>query len=910
MEVSVLGPVRAVRAGADLPLHGPRERAVLAALALAGPGGTDTDRLVDLVWGDAAPRTAARTVQAYLSRLRGALGPAAVVTDARRHRLVAQVDLWRFRELVDRAHRAPGEARGALLEAVALWRDPVPMCDAPLDGAAVELAALGRSRLDAAELLLAYLDDTQAVEAAETVLAEEPHREGAWLRLATALYRIGRSADALGAVRRARRHLVDDLGLDPAPALVALERDILTHRLGAQRSGTPVPAPLTPLVGRSDLLAEVAARLRASRLVTLVGTGGIGKTRAAVAVAGAAPGSICFAALAGATSARAVEATVLGAVGADPDRGDPRQALVARLSSTVTLLVLDSCEHAVPSVADLVADVLSRCPGVTVLATSRTPLGVAGEALVDVPPLAEEALALFLARASEVTDVGSWTEADRAAAAAVCDLLDGLPLALELTARRLRHVSVPGLLEQVRAGGDNGLAGVVDAGLADLGDAGQLAFRRLGHLRGPVPWDTAAEVAGGDDRVRALVDRSLVVAAEGRVRMYEPVRQHAVRLTPAAERHETQRQVARAVTALTEQAAPHLVGPDELHWLETVDRVHDDVRAVLEWAAAHDDHAVLARVSASVGYLWLLGWGVREGSGWLEQGLAVAEGRDRAQLLVHASLAALRRGEVSAARALGEEGVRRARALRDDVLLGQALHAQAQPDKYAGGAEAARLLLREAVEVRRAVGDLAGTAMSLGALADLAVNLGELDEAAEGYALGLPLMRRSGSPRGLLAYLHSMAELELQRARPAEALALAAQARPLAEQVRDPWHAALLALVEVSAARDLRAPSAEQRQRARDALGACAAQTDPVVTLDGIDAIAGVLLDDGDPAAALRALRASRRLREAHGTPIAAPRRDRRDADEATAARAAALPDPAVDVDLDWLVVVLGEALT
>jgi DNA-binding SARP family transcriptional activator len=356
VQVLVLGPVRAVRDGQDLDLNGPRERAVLAALALAGPGGIDTERLVDQVWGEDPPRTAARTVQAYLSRLRAALGTGVIVSEARRHRLAtADVDVWRFREL---SSRADG---GALREAVALWRDPAPACDASLDGAVIELAALARARIDTAESLLAHLDDPEVVPAAERILAEEPHRELVWLRLAEALYRLGRAADALDTVRRAQRHLVTDLGLDPSPALVALEGDLLNHRIPERCSTVAPPVPLTSIVGRTGLLAEIGDRLRDHRLVTLVGTGGIGKTRLAIA---AAPEQACFAALSGATTARAVENTVLTAVGADRDRDDVVAALVARFERRGALVVLDNCEHVVTVAAALVRPALARCPGV------------------------------------------------------------------------------------------------------------------------------------------------------------------------------------------------------------------------------------------------------------------------------------------------------------------------------------------------------------------------------------------------------------------------------------------------------------------------------------------------------------------------------------------------------------------
>ena len=920
MEILVLGPVRALRDDAQIPLKGPRERAVLAALALAGPEGTDLGRLVDRVWGERAPRTATRTLQAYLSRLRSSLGPEVIVTASRRHRIgAATVDLWRFHDLCAMARATPAEADRALREALALWRDPVPACDATLHGADLELAALGRARLDAAELLLDHLDDHGAVDAAERLLAEEPHREVAWLRLSTALYRLGRPADALDAVGRARRHLVGELGLDPTPALVALESDLLNHRLADRPVGVTPPTPLTALVGRDALRTDVTARLRRHRLVTLLGTGGIGKTRVAIAVATGQPS--CFAALGGATTNRAVENTLLMAVGADPDRDDPVGAVAERLERSRTLIVLDNCEHVVPAAAELAQQILQRCPGVRILATSRAPLGVAGEVLVEVPPLAvaTEALELFTARAAEVTDVSSWTDHDRAEAGAICRALDGLPLALELTARRLRYAPLSdtrrqlGTVEASSPAGEprhRSLAAALESSYAALDPPARRAFRCLALLRGAVPTETAEGIAGGRELVSALIDGSLLVNDGGGVRMYEPVRQYAAGMIDADERAAIQRVIADEITALAERAEPHLTGADELHWFGVLERVHDDVRAVLEWASVAGQREILTRLTAAVGYLWLLGWGVREGRPWIEQALAATDGGPlRARLLHDASLVALRRGELDRARTLADEAVRIARRLGDGRLLGFALHARAQPDKYGDGVEDARTILREAVAVRRESGDLAGTAMSIGALADIDVNVGDFTAAVERYAIGLPLMRRSGSPRGLLAFLHSMAELEVLRGQPQRALELVAEGRLLAEQVQDLWHRALLAVVAVSAARDLRAPADEQSALARAALIACAAQTDPVVTLDGVEAVAGVLLDVGEPAAALRLLRGAGSVRSERCLPVAVPRRARRDADEAAAARAIEQPAHALPIDVDWLVAAAVEAL-
>jgi len=206
-------------------------------------------------------------------------------------------------------------------------------------------------------------------------------------------------------------------------------------------------------------------------------------------------------------------------------------------------------------------------------------------------------------------------------------------------------------------------------------------------------------------------------------------------------------------------------------------------------------------------------------------------------------------------------------------------------------------------------GDLFGAAMSLGAIADIDVNEGRLDEAAEGYALGLPLMRSAGTARGLTAFLHSMAELDLMRGDPQRADLLAREAWDAAVRTRDAWHLGLLTSVRAAAARDRGASEQEQLEATRTALRTASAQSDPQVLLEVVEHVAGCLVDRGDMDDALRLLRASSRYREQQGVAWSVPRRARRDADEARALRTSSAPDLGITVDLAWLAAAAGDAL-
>jgi predicted ATPase/DNA-binding SARP family transcriptional activator len=930
LEIRVLGPVCAVRDGRDVRIGGPRERAVLAALVLAGPGGRDSVRLVDDVWGAQPPRTAERTLQAYLSRLRTRLGAEVVVSRSGRHRLEnVHVDLWRFNHLRERARQAPDEAVDALREAVALWAETVAFGGAALEGASVQEAALARARLDTLELLLAHQDDLDVTDTAERLLAEDPHREGVWERLAVAQHRLGRRADALAALRRARHVLVRDLGADPSPVLAALEQQILseTATTAEEIARAPLPTPLTSLVGREVDVKHVCELLRSRRLVCLVGVGGVGKTRLALAAAvehvRVAQVPVYFVSVAGATGKADLARTVLAAVGGPGD--EPTAALPLRLGRRPGLLVLDDCEDLVTEVADLARWLLGSVGGLRVLATSRTRLGVTGEALVDVAPLAVPqsgpgdavgpvpvpALRLFLDRAADATDTSSWGSGELAAAAEVCRRLDGIPLALEVTAGRLRYAEVAAVRDDLKvpaaAATTDAVAAALDRSLRRLTDSDRQAAGRLALLTGPLPPSLASAVAG-DVAVRVLVDSSLVSLSSSGVRMYGPVRRHVLATTPETERADNRRLVVAEMLALAEKAAPQLVGPDEIDWLQRLDQLHPDMRSCLAWAAdGEGDH--LGRLAAALGYLWVLGWGAEEGAEWVGRALQdKLDAGTRCRLLVWSSYMDLRRGRHPGASDAARKSVTLARQVGDDVLLGDALHALAMPDKVGPRREDARAALLEAVTVRRRAGDVAGAAMSLGALADLALAAGMTDEAAEGYSTGLPLMRLSGSARGLLAYLHSMAELELVRGDLDRVDELVTEAAPLAVTTRDHWHVALLAVVRARTARARGASADEQRSLTRRALLASLDQTDPVVTVDAAEHAAGVLLDLARPTPAARLLEGARLLRRTAGLAVPAGRDPILRHDRTAAGAPPPLAWPAVP-DPDWLAGVALEAL-
>ncbi|MCX2179501.1 winged helix-turn-helix domain-containing protein, partial [Streptomyces sp. SKN60] len=475
----VLGSTQAHTAEGSVVVGGPRVRALLTVLAVRAGRAVPVGVLVDEVWGAGAepPADAVAALQALVGRLRKALGHERVESTDGGYRLAAEpddVDAHRFTRLAAEGVREldagrPGRAAALLDEALALWKGPA-LADLP--DRAAEAARWEARRLDARRAGFAAglaLGEAAAVLPELAALcAEHPLDEPLQALRIRALRDTGRPSEALAAYEEVRRGLADRLGADPSPELRALHAELL-----AEPAPGPTPAPtrpsapvsgnlrarLTSFVGREDDISALQDALATERLVTLLGPGGAGKTRLSqeaaerAAAGGAWPDGVWLAELAPVTDPEAVTEAVLGALGARETvlfgagaeefrlGEDPLDRLVEQCAGRRLLLLLDNCEHLVAAAAELTALLLARCPGVTVLATSREPLGVPGEVLRPLGPLPEEtALRLFAERGAAARP-GFTVDDDRAAAAEIVRRLDGLPLAIELAAARLRMLT-------------------------------------------------------------------------------------------------------------------------------------------------------------------------------------------------------------------------------------------------------------------------------------------------------------------------------------------------------------------------------------------------------------------------------------------------------------------------------------
>ncbi|TCN33482.1 putative ATPase [Kribbella orskensis] len=658
MRFGVLGPVTAwTDSGEPVTVPGLKVRALLADLLVHEGRPVPADRLIDDLWGEDLPGNPSGTLSAKVSQLRRAFDDAEpgsralVVSGPAGYSLKVDsgsYDALGFSALVE---------QGRLDDALALWRGPAYADFADEAYLETAIARLSEQRLTAQEehfeTRLARGEHNALISELADLVAQHQLRERLRAIHMKALYRAGRQSEALDSYEQLRVLLADELGLDPSPELAAVQQAVLQQAVPPQEvrsRRTNLPAQLTDLVGRSEAVAEIQDRLSEDRLLTLTGPGGVGKTRLALAAAAGLaerfPDGVILVELAAVTPDALDVAGSLGdAVQAALDLRDsgPESGgdkLVAALETLELLLVLDNCEHVVDAAAELTDRLLAAAPGLRVLATSREPLGLPGEAVWSVPPLevpavaadldelrASAAVQLFVGRAT-AADRGFALDADTASAVAVlCRRLDGIPLALELAATRVRALGVQGLVARLDdrfrllATGHRGAAprqqtlmAMIDWSWELLSPEEQTVLRRLAvHADGCTP-DAAERVCaeeGVDDVLIRLVDRSLVVSVHGadgpRYRLLESVAAYCVgRLREAGELDQLRQRHHLYYADFAELARPHLYGPEQSKWLQRLDDEAGNFRSALDGAVAAGDFELAERLVDSLSWYWFL----------------------------------------------------------------------------------------------------------------------------------------------------------------------------------------------------------------------------------------------------------------------------------------------------------------
>jgi predicted ATPase/DNA-binding SARP family transcriptional activator len=801
MRFHILGPLEVTADGAPLELGGPRQRAVLAVLLLRAGRAVPRTELLDAIWGEEPPRSAVGSLQVYIHGLRQALGPDRIETVGSAYRLrvgPGELDLERFEEHAERARvclaagRAP-EAAGELASALALWRGSALADLADRGEAHTAARELEQRRLTALELQndawLALGRPDLVLAGVERQIEQHPYRERLHAHHLLALYRSGRQQDALAAYQSMRAAWVEELGIEPSPALKELERAVLRHdaSLAAPVAGgegpVPLPVPATPLVGRLLEIAAVTALLRSeARLVTLVGPGGTGKTRLALAVAEAlAPelrNGAVFVDLSAVSEPMLLLPTIAQALGSAQDDSAVLDRLRVQLRGRAILVVLDNLEQIVSGAPDL-SHLLVAAPDLRILATSRSPLRLSHERTYDVPPLllpatdtpdelaASEAVSLFSSRARAVDPAFDLDAVTGPAVAAICRQLDGLPLAIELAAARVNLLRPDELLRRLEQKHELLGRGPRDAPARqstldrtiqwsyDLLDADeQDAFAKLAVFLGGCTTDAAEHVCEAELPVLAsLLDNSLLRRRERRghprLVMLETVRRYALDRLAERDDEDVRERHAAWFVQLAESAEVRLLaGEDPVALLDEIEREHDNVGAALTWALEAGAGETALRLAAALRPYWEVRGHLGEGRRWLAAALAAEAGAP----------AALR------AKAVGVSGT-------------LAFHS--------GDLDAAETYFSKTLELFRELDDADGVARGLSDLGTVAAAVGDLERAGDLLGQSAARFRELGEQKRLAIVLANLGHVAGQRSDYVTAAAVTTEALAIQVELGD-----------------------------------------------------------------------------------------------------------------------------
>ena len=687
-QFQVLGPIQVLEEGEPLDIGGPKPRTLVALLTARVGQPLSTEALIDALWGERAPEAAANTLQSYVSRLRKALGQSMIVSTGTGYQLdVADtaVDARRFESLVAdaRAVLQTDAAKSAALldEALGLWRGhPFEDDAAAGDELRPEVTRLEELRLqaieDGIEAALALGRHEAVIGDIEAQLIDHPWRERLWGQLMTALYRSGRQGEALRAFQRAQRVLGDELGIEPSPELRRLEEQILLQDTGLlledERPPPPhnLPARVSSFVGREAELEAVRQSLVDSRLATITGVGGVGKTSLAIESARSEtagfPDGVWLAELGAISEPEAVPDIIARTVRAPDEPGRPTiDSLRDYLASRRVLLVLDNCEHVIEGAAEVVGPLLAASDGLKVLATSRERLRVGGETVlplapldvpaVDDPDADSAAVRLFAERCRQVDPAFTLAALNLRSVVEICTRLDGIPLAIELAAARGNVLSPEEIAlrlgdrfrlltsgERDAPPRHQALEATIAWSYDLLAPAEALLFDRLSVFAGTFSL-AAAEALSSDqdqrdevlDLVTGLVEKSMVerVASEAgaRYRLLETIRQFAAeRLEERGVVEPTKDHQAAFYVSLVEGTGqdhpgqwPFIEPNDEERALLRVEQ--DNLRAAIRWSYDTGDVSTAARIAGGLWVFWHQHMYWRQAQRWYEDLLAVAD---------------------------------------------------------------------------------------------------------------------------------------------------------------------------------------------------------------------------------------------------------------------------------------------
>ena len=852
--VGILGPTVVAIDGELQDPGGRIVGRVLAALALRRGSRVTTERLIDDVWGEAAPARARASLQMHITKLRRLLEPTGVtietVTDG--YRLAGppgSIDVDEFVNSAEDARTARTEGRWTTAaelsrRALALWRsDRVTSLDDStlLSGELSSLTELRRqTRSIHLEATLALGGHEEGVAELEAAVSAEPLVERWWELLMIALYRSGRQADALDAYKRAAAVLGEELGIEPGPALANLEERILLQDpalLELPDSATStvyeLPPPTEPIIGRDADIQQAMSLLAGRRQLTILGPGGVGKTTLSLAVgrrlASGYPDGVLFWDLTACDSDQNVATELAEQLGIEPEP-DALEASVDFLRSRALLLIADNCEHVLAGAATVVEAVLDRCPDVSVIATSRRPLSTPKESDLRIAPLAvpdagadetelagSPAVRLFATRAGDAVPNLDPGTPELTAVAAICRRLDGLPLAVELAASWSHLLTVrdiagrlASLMDSPGASPDEGRHRSLEAAIgwsySLLDAADRDAFERLAVFRSVFDLEAAEAVLERSplEMLANLTDASMLSVdlsgPSARYRMLETIREFGLaRLQERADFADLQAGYRSFVIQTALNAADAL---QEAEWFDRVQEMLPDLRSVLDTAAVAEPHLVVS-VAEKLRAFWTQRGLAHE----IEPRLAsVVDGVQSASGWYTLGVMRYARGALDEAQATFESG----------------LTVESGPE------ERARLV---------------------NALGVLALERGDYVRAAGAYREAGELFEAAGWPAGVAAAQLNQGIAALNQGRHDEAVEFLESARKLFGEVGDRREEAH-ALLRLAFASELSGESEVGRERAGAALRIARTLGPGLALADALQYTADVEVGAGDPTSA------------------------------------------------------------
>jgi len=838
-----------------------KAKTLVKLLALAPHGTLHRDELLDLLWPELEPAGAVNNLRYAIHVARRVLEPE---TDGIRRFLrwqgermalapdsAIEVDVVLFEAAAVAARHA--RDRSAFEQAIDLYNGDLLPEDRYEDWAAGRREGLRETflglLLDLARLHETAREFQHAIDRLRQAIVVDPTREDAHVRLMRVYAASGQRRLAL----RQYDHLSDvlrtELDVEPEEATKRLHTDLLAGRLspvdgsssdvsGVTGDSSPLrrrhnlPVALTSFVGRQREMVAVRDLLGTTRLLTITGIGGIGKTRLALELASEMVDEfehgVWLVELGPVSDGRLVEQTLARVVGAQEEAGRPlRETLADVLGERQLLLILDNCEHVIQPSAELAALLLTRCPGTRLLVTSREALGIPGEVVWPAPPLSlpppagvdprslleSESARLFVDRARYRQPSFELTAENALAVGEICQRVQGLPLPIELAAARIAVLTPEEIASRLDdaltllAGGGRlteprhrSLRGVLDWSYRLLSEPEQELLVSLSVFAGGWTLDAAGAIATdrgsaprdiqrGDvlDLLSQLVDKSLVGAATSsdaatRYSLLEPVRQYATeRLEASGNASYARSGHARWFVELAERAEPELSAAQQARWLQRLELEHDNMRAALAWSLENDTELTGRLLSALWRFWWVHGH-LSEGQRWLERTLSIADRLSppaRAMALKAAGSLAWAQGDYDRSLPLIEEALTLFRELADPIGVRDALSALGSILANRGDYQRARAAHEEGLALVRASGDAVGIETALGNLADIAYYQGDYESARTWWEESLDLQRESGGEYGVAIILNNLAELarnqgEFDRATPLleEALAL------------------------------------------------------------------------------------------------------------------------------------------